>query len=116
MTLAQQSLIKWHRQLGHMNFQSITRFAHLGLIPYILLTIREEDFPICSACCFRQWSCTYTKTYGSGAGISDEHDQPGMCISINQIEYPQDGLIPVLKGKQTSIKYHVAAIFVDHFF
>ena len=60
-------------------------------------------------------NCTSPKIYGSEASISDEHDQPGMCISVNQIEYPQGRLIPVLKVNQTSIKYHVAAIFFDHF-
>ena len=32
--------------------------------------------------------CTSPNTYGSVAGISDENDQPGMCILIDQIEYP----------------------------
>ena len=31
----------------------------------------------------------HPNTYGSGVGIVDEHDQPGIYISINQIEYPQ---------------------------
>ena len=38
-----------------------------------------------------------------------------MCISSDQIESPQGGLNPVLKGRQTSRKYHFAIIFVDHF-
>ena len=58
---------------------------------------------------------TSPKKYGSGAGIADEHDQPGMCISTDKIESPQVRLIPVLKGKKTSIKYHVATICFDHF-
>ena len=115
LTLAQRSLLKWHRRLGHMNFRSIIRFARLGLLPSILTTIREEDIPKCTACCFGKQSCTSHKTAGSGSGIADEHDQPGMCVSIDQIESPQGGLIPVLKGKQTKRKYHVATIFVDHF-
>ena len=58
---------------------------------------------------------TYPNTDGLGAGIADEDYQPRMCISINQIESPQGGLISVLKWKQTSRKYHAATIFVDHF-
>ena len=42
---------------------------------------------------------------GSGAGIADEHDQPGMCISIDQIESLQCRLISVIKGSQTSRTY-----------
>ena len=38
-----------------------------------------------------------------------------MCISIDQIAYPKGGLIPVLKGRQTNRKYHIATIFVDNF-
>ena len=48
--------------------------------------------------------------------IADEHDQPGMCISIDQIESPLGGLIPVLKGNQNSRKYHISTIFVDNLF
>ena len=48
-------------------------------------------------------------------GISAQHDQPGICISINIIESPQNVLIPVLKLKQTSRKYHVSTIFVEHY-
>ena len=98
-----------------MNFRYIIRFARLGLIPSSLTTIREGDIPRCSACCFGKQSCTYPNTNGSGAGIVDDNNQPGMSISINQIESPQGGLIPVLKVRQTSRKYHVATIFVDHF-
>ena len=87
----------------------------LGLMPSTLKKIREEDIMRQSACCFVKQSCTSPNTNGSGSGISGGHDQPGIRISINQIEYPQGGLIPVLKGRQTSRKYHVATIFVDHF-
>ena len=98
-----------------MHFWSIIRFTRLGLIAYILTTIREEDIPICSACCFGKKSCTSPKIDGSVLGISDEHDQPLMCISIDQIEFPQGRLIPVIKVKQTSRKYHVATIFLTIF-
>ena len=54
LTLAQQYLLKYHRGIGHMNFRSIIRFECLGLIPFILITIREEDILKCSECCFGQ--------------------------------------------------------------
>ena len=76
---------------------------------------QRKTIPRFSACCSGEKSCTYHNTNGSGAGIADEHDQPVMCISVNQIESPEGGLIPVPKGRQTSRKYHVATIFVDHF-
>ena len=97
-----------------MNFRSIIWFARLGLIPYILKTIIEENIPRCSACCFGQYIFTSTNTNGSGVSIEDEHGQPRMCISIYQIESPQSWLISVLKENQTSNKYHAATIFVDH--
>ena len=97
-----------------MNFRSIIRFARLGLIPSSLTTIREGDIPRCSACCFGKQSWTSPNKNGSRPGIADEHDQPGMCISIDQIESPQGGLTPVLKGRQTSRKYHVSTICVQN--
>ena len=48
-------------------------------------------------------------------GITDEHDELGMRISINQIESPQGRLIPYFKGNLTSRKYRVATIFFNHF-
>ena len=65
---------------------------------------------------FWKTSFTYPKIDRSGAVISDEHDQPGIYFLIDKIESPQGRLIPVLKGKYTSIKYHVTTIFVDPFF
>ena len=115
MTLSQRSLIKCHRLICHIIFWSIIIFTRIGLVPSVLKIIREEDIPRCSAYFFRKQSCTSPKTYGSGAVIADEHDQPGMWISIDQIESPQGGLIPVLKGKQTSRKYHTDTIFIDNF-
>ena len=99
-TPSQWSLLNWHRRLFHMNFRSIIRFVRLGLIPSILMTTIEEDISRCSASCFGKQSCTYPNKNGSEAGIVDEHDQPVICISIDQIESPQGGLIPVLKGRQ----------------
>ena len=57
---------------------SIIRFTRLGLIRSVLTTIREEEIPRCSAFCSWKQSCTSLNTEDSGAGIADEHDQPGM--------------------------------------
>ena len=68
-----------------MHFWYIIKFTHLGLIPSILTTIREVAIPRCLACYFGKQSCTYPNENGSGSGIKCEYDQPGMCISIDQI-------------------------------
>ena len=113
-TPAQWSLLKWHWPLGHMSYWSITWFAHLCLVPFFKIQ-SEKYIPICSASCFGKQSCTSPNTYESGAGIAIEHDQPVIFILNNQIRSPLGGLIPLLKGRQTSRKYHVATIFVHHF-
>ena len=64
LKLAQKSLIKCNRRLGHMNFRSIIRFTRLGLIPSVFKKITEEDISICLVCCFGKQSCTSPKTYG----------------------------------------------------
>ena len=84
-------------------------------MPSILTTIREEDIPRCSECFLGGKGCIYPNKNGSGAVISDEYDQPVMCITINKIESPQGGIIPALKRRKKSRKYHVATIFVEHF-
>ena len=35
LTLSPLSLLKWNQPLGHINFQLIIQFTHLGLIPSI---------------------------------------------------------------------------------
>ena len=62
------------------------------------MTIREEDISRCSARCFGK-KLESPKTDRSEAYSSDEHDQPRMCISIDQNESPQSEIIPNLKGK-----------------
>ena len=64
---------------------------------------------------WRGGNCKSPKIDGSGAVIEDKHDRQGMLISINQMESHQDGLLPVLKGKQNCRKYHVDTILFDHF-
>ena len=113
LTLAQQSLLKLHRRLGHINFWSIIRFTRLVFISSALTTIREEKIYVQHVVLEKEYWTTYN-TDGSGTGITDENDQPGMCISIDKIEFTQGGLIPVLKGKQTNKNYHAATIFVDN--
>ena len=55
-----------------------------------------------SAWCFGKQCFAYLRTNGSVEVIADEHDHPGMCISINQNESPQGGIITVLKGKKNN--------------
>ena len=48
----------------------------------------KENYRRRHKCCYGKQSCTSPKTHGSEAGIAYERDQPGMLISINQIESP----------------------------
>ena len=81
-TLAQRSLKEWHRQLGHMNFRSIIRFARLFPITSILKTSKERHSYMFSML-FWEKNCTSPNKNGSGAGITDEDNQQFICISID---------------------------------
>jgi len=41
--------------------------------------------------------------------------KPGQCISVDQMEAANPGLIAQLKGTPTKDRYRYATIFVDHF-
>ena len=42
-------------------------------------------------------------------------DRPGACVSVDQLESPDAGLIAQLKGTPTTARYTCATLFVDHF-
>ena len=39
---------------------------------------------------------------------------PGAVVSIDQLESPVPGFMPIAKGQPTVQKYHSASVFVDH--
>ena len=44
LTLSQRSLLKRHRELGHIDFRSIIQFERLGLMLYILQQSKKQTF------------------------------------------------------------------------
>ena len=42
-------------------------------------------------------------------------EEPGKCVSVDQLESSMPGFIPQLKGKLTKQCYCAATVFVDHY-
>ena len=42
-------------------------------------------------------------------------NEPGACVSVDQLESSTPGFIPQLKGKLTKQCYHAMTVFVDHY-
>ena len=73
--------------------------------------------PMCASCQFgkatkRPWRA---KATASKVANLKPINKPGDCVSVDQTESPQPGLIGQLKGRMTNKRYKVATIFVDHF-
>ena len=114
LTSDQWELLKLHYRLGHISMHQIRAIAKYGLLKK---KYANTPPPMCASCQYgkatrRPWR---TKATPSQINTLKPIHKPGDCVSIDQTESPQPGLIGQLKGKMTTKRYKVATIFVDHF-
>jgi hypothetical protein len=108
-------LLAWHYRLSHTPFSKLQEMAKQGIIPKRLAYC---SVPKCPACLYgkatrRPWR---TKLPANKIGESTVIiDRPGACVSVDQLESPDTGLIAQLKGIPTTARYKCATVFVDHF-
>ena len=110
----QRELLRWHIRLGHLPFKILKRFAELGLIPRHLAKV--SVFPICACCAFanatkRKWR----KTAEQRSIRSENTNFPGGCVSVDQLQSGQTGMIPQSSGERVIARYVGATVFIDNF-
>ena len=109
-----REFIRWHYRLGHMSFKKMKLLAVLGVLPSRL---QECSPPTCATCIYggmtkRPWRSKPSKL---SKGKLIQITKPGQCISVDQMEVREEGLIAQLKGKLTRQRYKYATIFVDQY-
>ena len=107
------TLIEWHHRLNHLSFPQIRLMAEKGLLPKSILSART---PRCASCLIgkatrQPWR---TKSPPSAQSVPSVKG-PGDCISVNQLQSTQPGLIAQLRGFTTKQRYHYATVFVDQY-
>ena len=106
-----QELLVWHYRLAHLPFKRLQLMARLGLMPTKLATCRV---PECPACRYAKVTKIPWRTKGTQVRTKTIN-QPGQCVSVDQMESSDPGLIAQLKGTPTKSRYKYATVFVDQF-
>lgn len=107
-------MLLWHYRLALMPFQAMKRLAQQGSLPKQFLKCMP---PMCAACQYgratrRPWR---TRAQVNQIGQQQSINQPGDCVSIDQMDSPTPGLISQIKGIPTIARYTCVTIFVDHY-
>ena len=112
MSDPKEELLRWHHRLGHISFKAIRLLAAAGVLPKRLLQVH---IPKCAA---YQYGSMTRKPWRSKAAPSKIKptivEQPGNCISVDQMESSMPGFMAQMKGRLTRRRYNYATIFVYH--
>ena len=106
----QAALMRLHEQLGHSSFAQLKQMAEQGIIPRKFAKVPPPKWP----------SCLYGKAHRKPWHTHKIDPKikpsaiPGTVVSINQLESPVPGFVPIAKGQPTVCKYRGALVFVDH--
>ena len=106
----QAALMRLHEQLGHCSFVQLKQMAEQGIIPRKFAKVPSPKCP----------SCLYGKAHWKPWWTHKIDPKikpltvPGAVVSIDQLESPVLGFMPIAKGQRTILKYCGASVFVDH--
>jgi hypothetical protein len=106
-------LLEWHIRLGHMWMKRVQKLAKEGIIPKVLSTCK---LPICVGCLHGKMARQPWRHKGISHGIVALANQPGECVSVDQMHSSNPGLVGQMKGIPTRLRYRVATVFILLFF
>ena len=100
----------YHKQLGHTSFAQLQELAKQCIIPKKLVNVPPPKSP----------SCLYGKANKKPWGTHKVDAKikpsiiPSAVVSIDQLESPIPGFVPIARGQPTTSHYHGASVFADH--
>ena len=106
----QAALMRLHEQLGHCSCTQLKHMAEQGIIPRKLAKVPP---PKCPSCLYGKAHRKPWRTHQIDPKIK-QSTIPGAVMSIDQLESPVPGFVPIAKGQPTVCKYRGASVFVDH--
>ena len=102
--------MRLHEQLGHCSFAQLKHMAEQGVIPRQLVKVPPPQY---SSCLYGKVHRKPWRTHKIDPKIKPS-TVPGAVVSIDQLESPVPGFVPIAKGQPTICKYRGASVFVDH--
>ena len=99
-----------HEQLGHCSFHQLCQLAKRGIIPKRLAKV---PIPKCPSCLYGKAYRKPWRTHKVNPKIK-KSTNPRAVISVNQLESPLPGFVPITKGTPTLQRYRGATVFVSH--
>lgn len=106
----QDSLMDYHDKLGHAPFPLLKALAEKGVIPRRLAKVSP---PKCPSCLYGKAHRKPWRTHKVDPKIK-QSTIPGAVVSMDQLESPVPGFVPIGKGQPTTRRYRGATVFVDH--
>ena len=106
----QAALMRLHEQLGHCSFAQHKQMAEQGIITTKLAKVSP---PKCPSCLYGKAHRKPWRTHKIDPKIKPT-TTPGAVVSIDQLESPVPGFVPIAKGQPTVRRYRGALVFVDH--
>ena len=106
----QAALMLLHEQFGHCSFAHLKQMAEQGIIPRKLAKVPP---PKCPSCLYGKAHRKPWRTHKIDPKIKPT-TVPGAVVSIDQLESPVPGFVPIAKGQPTVRRYRGALVFVDH--
>ena len=97
----QAALMRLHEQLGHCSFAQLKQMAEQGIIPRKLAKVPP---PKCPSCLYGKAHRKPWHTHKIDPKIKPS-TVPGAVVSINQLESPVPGFVPIAKGSPEAMAY-----------
>jgi hypothetical protein len=99
--------------MGNLHMAKVQRLAKDGFFGPSYKSKASCDPPLCEACIHRkQHKTPFSPEFFKF--IDNLHLQPGDCVSCDQMESTQPGLIPTFRGSPTTAFYNGGTILVDY--
>ena len=110
----QAEFLHLHEKMGHTSFNLLQSMSKHGLLPSKFKRCR---IPVCASCQQgRQHKRPWRTRSSSPSPIGGKAvEEPGDCVSVDQLKSSTPGLIGQVKGWLTKERHHIATVFVDHF-
>ena len=110
MASNQALLMAYHEQLGHTSFAQLQELAKQGIIPKKMANVPP---PKCPSCLYRKAHKKPWRTHKAYPKIKP-FTIPGAVVSIDQLESPIPGFVPITRGQPTTCCYCGASVLADH--
>ena len=110
MASDQALLMAYHKQLGHTAFAQLQELAKQGIIPKNLANVPP---PKCPSCLYGKAHKKPWRTHKVDPKIKPS-TIPGAVVSIDQLESPIPGFVPIARDQPTTSCYRGASVFADH--